>query len=148
MINLEILQGLKYALSKRESLQSAMQSFYNSGYKKEEIEEAARALQLEMLQIQNVQQTPARQISQEPRLVQKEPQTTSLKKEEYKPLGTFSTVEQIQKPEQKQKISNYEREQKDVFTIILIIILILLLITLVGVFIFKQKIVEFLNSLF
>ncbi|MEK6925886.1 MAG: hypothetical protein AABW50_01265 [Nanoarchaeota archaeon] len=41
----DILGGLKVALSKGHSLQEAMQSFYNAGYKKEDIEEAARLLQ-------------------------------------------------------------------------------------------------------
>lgn len=39
-----IKEGLKLAISKGESLEKAMQSFYNAGYKKEEIEEAARSL--------------------------------------------------------------------------------------------------------
>ena len=36
----DILEGLKLAVSKGETLQNAMMSFYNSGYPKEEIEEA------------------------------------------------------------------------------------------------------------
>src|SRR3989338_9023288 len=45
MVREDILGGLRVALSKGYSLQNAMQSFYNSGYKKEDIEEAARYLQ-------------------------------------------------------------------------------------------------------
>ena len=45
MVREDILGGLRVALSKGHSLQNAMQSFYNSGYKKEDIEEAARYLQ-------------------------------------------------------------------------------------------------------
>ena len=44
MVREDILGGLKIALSKGQSLESAMQSFYNAGYEKEEIEDAARAL--------------------------------------------------------------------------------------------------------
>jgi|SRR3989344_998479 len=47
MVNSEILSGLKYAISKGESLEKAMLSFYNAGYRKEEIEEAARIFQQE-----------------------------------------------------------------------------------------------------
>ena len=44
MVNTEILEGLRHALERGNSLENAMLSFWNSGYKKEEIEEAARAL--------------------------------------------------------------------------------------------------------
>ena len=62
------------------------------------------------------------------------------------PLNQPTQVQQ--KPEQTQKVSDYEREKKDSVTIILIIILIALLLGLIAVFIFKRPIVEFLNSLF
>ena len=45
MPNQEILGGLRHALNQGESLEKAMLSFYNSGYRKEEIEEAARFIQ-------------------------------------------------------------------------------------------------------
>jgi FtsZ-interacting cell division protein ZipA len=41
MVNQEILGGLINALERGESLKKSMMSFYNAGYKKEEIEEAA-----------------------------------------------------------------------------------------------------------
>jgi len=44
MVNEEILGGLKSALERGQPLQKAMMALYNSGYKKEEIEEAARSL--------------------------------------------------------------------------------------------------------
>lgn len=47
MVNQEILGGLRHALNRGESLEKSMFSFYNAGYKKEEIEEAARFLQSE-----------------------------------------------------------------------------------------------------
>jgi len=47
MVREDILGGLKSAISRGDTLQRAMQSFYNAGYKKEEIEKAARALQIE-----------------------------------------------------------------------------------------------------
>jgi len=43
----DILGGLKLAISKGDSLKQAMQSFYNAGYKKEDIENAARTMQME-----------------------------------------------------------------------------------------------------
>ena len=44
VIKEEILGGLRVALAKGEPLRKAMMSFYNSGYAKKDIEEAARAL--------------------------------------------------------------------------------------------------------
>lgn len=44
MVNEEIIGGLVSALSRGESLQKAMMTFYNAGYKKEEIEESAKAV--------------------------------------------------------------------------------------------------------
>lgn len=45
-MNEEILGGLKSATNRGESLQQAMLTLYNAGYKKDEIEEAAQAFQL------------------------------------------------------------------------------------------------------
>ena len=45
MVNQEILGGLRLVLNRGESLEKAMLSFYNAGYRKEEIEEAAQFLQ-------------------------------------------------------------------------------------------------------
>ena len=42
MLNQEILGGLRHAINRGESLEKAMLSFYNAGYRKEEIEEAAK----------------------------------------------------------------------------------------------------------
>jgi hypothetical protein len=59
MVKEEILEGLKYAVAKGEDLPKAMMSFYNAGYSKQDIEEAARALQAPQLtQIQQPLQQP------------------------------------------------------------------------------------------
>ena len=58
MVNQDILGGLKNAVAKGETLQVAMQTFYNAGYKKEEIYEAARAVQSPS-QVQAQSQTPS-----------------------------------------------------------------------------------------
>lgn len=44
-MNEEISEGIKFAMSKGETLEQAMQTFYNAGYSKEEVDEAARFLQ-------------------------------------------------------------------------------------------------------
>jgi len=64
MVKEEILEGLKYAVAKGETLPKAMMSFYNAGYSKQDIEEAARVLQIP--QLPQTQQTtqPTQQPSQ------------------------------------------------------------------------------------
>jgi len=47
MVREDILGGLRTALARGQTLRQAMMSFYNSGYLKQEIEEAAQALQAE-----------------------------------------------------------------------------------------------------
>ncbi|MCK9596102.1 hypothetical protein M0R19_02885 [Candidatus Pacearchaeota archaeon] len=44
MVNYEILEGLKIALERGESLKKATTTFLNSGYRQEEVEEAARII--------------------------------------------------------------------------------------------------------
>ena len=44
MVNESILGGLRTAIEHKSSLKQAMQSFYNAGYNKEEIEEAAKII--------------------------------------------------------------------------------------------------------
>ena len=50
MIIEEIVEGLRFAMNKGESLLKAMMSFYNAGYSKLEVEEAARMLSQPSLQ--------------------------------------------------------------------------------------------------
>ena len=66
MVREDILEGLKSAVERGESLMQAMISFYNAGYKREDIQEAAQAMQEQTLtagvlpnQINNSQIIPA-----------------------------------------------------------------------------------------
>jgi len=43
----DILGGLKLAMQRGETLEQAMMSFYSAGYKKEDVEDAARAIKTE-----------------------------------------------------------------------------------------------------
>lgn len=55
MVREDILGGLELAMSRGETLEQAMYSFFNAGYKKEDIEEAARVLVQQNPQAQNQQ---------------------------------------------------------------------------------------------
>lgn len=148
MVRQDILGGLRVALFKGESLQSAMQSFYNSGYKKEDIEEAAQALYSENPQTRQASQQPSSPIVQKPvqQVVQKPiPQVVQ-------PTYPSQTKQpqQSQPPQVRQVISNYEQPKQknkiDLVTIVLVLILICLLGVLAGVFFFKQQLVDFLTK--
>jgi len=123
MVRQDILGGLKAALSRGESINQAMTSFHNAGYKKEDIESAARALQIQQ------QAQPIKQITETPK--QKLVKTTK---------------------KQIQRVSNYEQNPKKfkgkLITFLLVFILLFLLGVLAAVFFFKEELVEFFNNLF
>lgn len=63
----EILGGLRHALNKGETLEKAMTSFYNAGYEKGEIEEAARFIQQGGTQISPPKETKSTPVQLEPK---------------------------------------------------------------------------------
>ena len=172
MVNQEILGGLKLSLSKGSSLKDAMMSFYNSGYEKQEIEQAARELQQQKIQakkqmpvtqkvsnygkpinkkpiIQQIKKIPDKKI-QEP--IQKE---ILNKKPLIQKVSSYGVEKQNKLTPKKtiQKVSNYNSEKpknkKTKFIIFTLIAILLLLITVLGgIFLFKDKVIEFLNNLF
>jgi len=130
MVNQEIFEGLKQAISRGEALRSAMMSFYNAGYPKADIEDAARLVQAER----------ANQIQSQHSEVQEAEQK----------LKNFG--QQIQQSTI-QKISGYEEKKpKNTKAIITIVVLAIILITLIGVlvsmFLYKEKVIEFFTKWF
>lgn len=90
MVNQEIIEGLKRGLEKGQTLEKSMMSLYNSGYTKDEIEEAAGYLyaqglippkqpiqppvaQAQPSQKQQVQQQPQQHLPTQPLLTQAQP---------------------------------------------------------------------------
>jgi len=139
MVKEEIFEGLKVALAKGESLQRAMMSFFNAGYSKEEIEEAARYLQAP--QTPSQPQSPQQAKPQTAQPVQQQPRQQTLPKPQ--PL--------LQPPKQTvQKVSAYEGKPKStgvIVTGILIFFLILLFGVLVAVFLFKDELAAFFGDI-
>lgn len=124
MVKEEILEGLKYAVAKGEPLAEAMMSFYNAGYLKEDVEEAARALQAPQL-----------------------PQTQQL----IQPGQQQAQPEQLQAPVRVvQRVSEYRERPKTAgkaLIIILVFFLISLLGILVAVFLFRDELAELLGGI-
>ncbi len=167
-MNEEILGGLKLALSKGESLKQAMMSFYNAGYKREEIEEAARESQKENIEQKEIpeetkeplKQKPIQKFSKPKKPIQKVSaygEQTQVKinppaNKEKIPAVKQKKEEIVKKPQKiiPQKISNYEKTQKPKHKLIIIFLfffLVFLLGSLVAVFMFKQELVDFFNKI-
>lgn len=135
MVNNEIFEGLKLALSRGYTLEQAMLSFFNAGYKREEIEEAARALQ-----------TPSAQSTPSTSKPISEKINKKIVKPQIKPIE-----KKIINEEEKQKISKYEGKIKPkgkLITILLIIFLLLFVGILLGALIFRKELIDFLSSFF
>lgn len=165
MVNEEILGGLKLVLSKGGSLKQAMMSFYNAGYKKEDIEEAARALQKERVEQQEIQQKPEQPIKKpqksKGKIIQRvsgygEPMKEQIRSVPKMKKKMDSAIERLNVPKQKirektsQKVSDYGEKPKPtgkLIIFILIFFLLFLLGVLAAVFFFKKDLVEFFNNL-
>ncbi len=147
MVNEQIVEGLRLALSRGYTLEQAMMSFFNAGYKKEDIEEAARALSTHP---EHPLSHPEKEIPEH----LKRPITKSLPKKP-EPVQVQSQASKEEKPEEekteeKKKISKYEEKTKPkgkLITILLIIFLFIIIATIVGIFIFKQELIDFFARL-
>lgn len=123
----DIFEGLKNALSKGESLQTAMQSFYNAGYDVKDIQVAARKLQSKMHKPYSNFNSAKSRIKQNQHTEKNLPSSSA------------------------QKVSNYEQVQtnpRKIIVIIIIILLILLIVALSGIFLFRETILGFFSNLF
>lgn len=141
MVNVEILEGLKAGLERGQSLKRAMMSFFNAGYKREEIEEAARALSQVPIQKEIVSQ-PKINVSEKKKVFnfgKVQPQSLQVPRQ---PIQNQKPVfPQTSSP---QNVSNYETKQKSdkLIVIILVSILVFLLGILATVFFFKDEIMS------
>jgi Fe2+ transport system protein B len=166
MVRQDILGGLKTALEKKQSLHQAMMSFYNAGYKKEEIEEAAKILHEEQITAQQkpVLEKPAKKISFFSKLFNKTEkekienteenksvkESIEKKSEEIIPVQEKSVV-QKENALISQKVSEYGQQMKtpksNTIIILLVFALLILVGILIGIFLFKKELSSFLNNL-
>jgi len=177
MVNNEIFGGLRSALERGESLKRAMTTLFNAGYKKDDIEEAARVMAANP--VENMREllsapTPSEITGSVPKPkqlpTQKEKPLLQEKMKEPKPLKQISKPEsastQTPMPAMEQQrmmpvaqggqfqpiqiVSNYgeEKPTDKIIVIVLIVILIFLLGLLATIFIFKQELINLFSSLF
>ncbi|KKL67951.1 hypothetical protein LCGC14_2129870, partial [marine sediment metagenome] len=132
MIVENISEGLKLAVSKGETLQQAMQSFYNAGYKKENIESAARLLTPNVTQPIQPQESKIQQISQKKQpIIPQQPQLKPVQK--VSGYGQPLPQQQVPLPPKPvQKVSSYGAKKQRNPKVIMIILVIILLIVFGG----------------
>ena len=154
-----ILEGLKNALSRGESLKYAMQSFHNAGYDLKDIEEAARELQLKIQQrypkyppanVQEKQKIPQTKKFQPKPPVQRvsnygQKQTNVQEKQKIPQTKKFQPKPPVQ------RVSNYTQKQtnpRKIIVTIILILLVLLILVLGGIFLFKEILLQFFDNFF
>ncbi|MEK6895576.1 MAG: hypothetical protein AABX48_03570 [Nanoarchaeota archaeon] len=175
-MNTEIFEGIKSALARGDSMQRAMYSFYNAGYAKDEIEEAAKAVQLEQFQKQYNQNTPSKSspsVNAKTNVVQQAKPSVNYQKpiqniqniqNENKDLQNrlaqikHSQIQTQTKPTLQEKpvqtVSNYNFQKPkvsnglDILIILLIIAIVFIIGGLIASLIYKSAIVNFLNTKF
>ena len=171
IFNKEILGGIKEAVERGESLKDVMMTFYQAGYDKGEIENAAREFlneQNQRLQINMPSSNSTSPVVQSQKKQEQKKNTNKKVKFNYfstqdKPLeASKPTKSPIKKlpfigkisSQPKQKVSAYGTVKKpkipksNALTITLAIILFLLLGVLLVVFVYKGAFVNFINGLF
>ena len=159
----DIIRGLEGAMSKGESLQKAMYSFYNAGYKKEDVEEAARVMGIHLSQQESLVPTIPISFTVKPAQPQNIiAQPIEILKPAMEKIIPKPTLQQIketlaekpasEKPRIVQDVSKYEQKQRisarTILIAILSVIFLILLISLMGIFIFKDAILSFFNGIF
>jgi len=125
MTRQDILGALQSALARGETLKKAMMTLYSAGYKKQDIEQAAAALQQMNLKKKPISQSkPSQPVQQQ---IQKpQPKSTS----------------------QANNIPAHEKPGSKIKIILIISIIIILIGILVGAFLFKTELISFFNNLF
>jgi len=151
MVREDILGGLKSAISRGESLKQAMITFYNAGYKKEEIEWAAKTFQT---------QNPVVSMTQkESKIVPQKKSFSNKLHLRKKIISKFSEPKQVQEIPQVskqtkkniQKVSKYGKKPSEFegkLIIILIVLLVFLFAVLAGIFLLRTQLIDFFNKMF
>jgi len=146
MVKQDILGGLFSAVSRGIDLKNAMQSLYNAGYEKEEIEEAAIIIQKGQFTQDPITQKIIPIVEKLVEEKKEEPKKEPI--QEIIPIVEKQKIPIKNKPATK-KVSDYDHivENNDRKIIaVLIVILIFLIGVLLATIIFKPEIISFINE--
>jgi len=140
MVREDIFEGLKSGLARGKSLQETMQSFYNSGYEKKEIEEAAKVLLYNKTPAQVTPQIPSQPVAQPTYQPQTVSSTEPVKKQTPQMQDLAKTNQLVSyydtSPPKPKKSTNIG------LIILLVVILFILFGALIAVFLFKENIIN------
>ncbi len=118
MVNMEIVEGLKEAMARGESLKQAMFSFYNAGYGKQEIEDSARYL-LQIMQAERqkiLAQRQAQTALQKPLNKAEQPTQKLQLQIPQQPIQKLITTQPVPQPPQQQIQKPQQQIQKLITT--------------------------------
>ena len=151
MAKREIVEGLRAAVGKGEPLRRAMMSFFNAGYDRKEIKEAAIEMKKpQPIFLPTVQPGAPEQPVQPKLLPQIQQRPLPIQQQFFLPPPQFRLLPQF--PVQTvQTISGYGQKPRLaslVITIILVFLLLFLIGVLAAVFFFKEEITRFLGGVF
>ena len=150
MVRDDIFGGLKSALARGQSLKQAMMSFYNSGYPKAEVDEAANALKEEGVSVGQIQQPQQIQYAAKSQTSQKNfssPMAQKVSLYGGQPVQILQPG--LQRPVFVQAVSAYEQPCKapgKAVIFILVFLLLMLVGALTAVFFFKEEIIAFFSA--
>ncbi len=157
----DILAGLKNALARGDSLEKAKQSFINAGYNAKDVEVAAQQLSTGSInlpqQTSQLQTPPQQQTTQQTQTTPQQKQTTTLQQTQQTTQQTpiISQSKQTTQPIQAEQPANIpkleepiKKKSKKTLIIFLISLFVLIIILIVLGVIFKEKFIDFFNSLF
>lgn len=170
MVNEEIVGGIISGMERGESMQKAMMTLFNAGYKKEEIEEAAALIVNLGIQTKDIPKKVISEISK----VEEKPKDTKLNQSQINPqtfgapvltaaekekampltapsLTSSSTKRLSEKEKTVQKVSSYGKDsgsKEKVMIFLLIALLVFLVGILVAIFLFKDELINFFSTFF
>ena len=152
-MNQEIFEGLRTAISRGESLKSAMMSFLNAGYGKAEIEQAAKVLQSQRIsQPIQVQPSPIKPLAKKTLPIKKVSAYGKQPIQKQQPIQKNIKPVQLKKvTPQQPKVSDYKlgaKPKRNWILYLMIFFFVILLGVLAAVIFFKPELKEFVSTLF
>lgn len=135
VINSEILEGLRNATDRGESLKDAMMSFFNAGYSKTEIEDAARVLQAERnpALVKQAAKGPTKPLEEKKGWFGKKKEVAAPVQGKVQAVNTAKTSNAVSaNPAKTQPVSNYEQEPKKKSKWWIWVLVIVLLLVIAG----------------
>lgn len=128
MVNQEIVGGIEIAVNRGYSIDDAMISFYNAGYDRNDIEEAARY-------VKSKKEEPIEGKEEESEVKNKKP--IKKKKEKIKK----------EKPKVKQNVSEYKSHKgRNIIIAIIITLVVIAGGLLIGFLLFREEIIKIMES--